>query len=46
MNAATQGANYIKVICDDKDVFILLIYYLPTNKAYDLLLLFYFNGRY
>ena len=34
LDAAAQGANSIKVICDDTDVFILLIHYLPTNKAY------------
>ena len=34
VDAAAQGAKWIKVFCDDKDVFNLLIYYLPTNRAY------------
>ena len=34
VDAAAQGAKWIKVICDNKDVFILWTHYLPTNKAY------------
>ena len=34
VDAATQGSKRIKICCDDKDVFILLIHYLPTKKAY------------
>ena len=34
VDAAAQGAKWIKVICDDKDVFIVLIHYLLKNIPY------------